>query len=60
MSIVYDRAPARNISEQERDLRRDLALLPARYDCGSVSPATYTVIRRLETELAWLEHRGQP
>ena len=55
---VHDRATARN--SEERNLRRDLALLEARYDRGAVPPEIFITIRKLETELAWLEHaRGQ-
>jgi hypothetical protein len=39
------------------ELRAELALLRARYDCGAVPPALYTVIRALETAIAWAEHR---
>jgi hypothetical protein len=54
MVSIYDCSRARNrISEQEPDLRRDLARLQARYDSGSVSPAIYAVIRQIEIELGW-------
>jgi hypothetical protein len=46
-------------SPEERALRRDLALLQTRDDCGSVSPAVQAAIRKIEIELAWLEHRGR-
>lgn len=60
MDKVYACAPASNSpSEEERVLRRDLALLQARCDCGSVSPAVHAAIRKIEIELAWLEHRGR-
>jgi hypothetical protein len=38
-------------------LRSELALLVARYDSGAVSPAVYAVIRAIESDIAWLEHR---
>jgi hypothetical protein len=38
-------------------LRSELAALRARYDGGAVSAAVYALIRRLETELAWAEHK---
>jgi hypothetical protein len=41
-------------------LRADLNQLKARYDSGAVSRAIFTVIRNIENELAWAEHRGQP
>jgi hypothetical protein len=37
-------------------LRRDLALLRARYDTGATQPGVYAVIRALEVEIAWAEH----
>jgi hypothetical protein len=40
-------------------LRSELAHLRARYDCGAVAPEIYGVIRGLESELAWLEHRAR-
>jgi len=38
-------------------LRAELARLRARHDCGAVSPALYAVIRTLEIDIAWFEHR---
>jgi len=38
-------------------LRSELAALRARYDTGAVSAVIYAVIRWLETELAWAEHK---
>ena len=38
------------------ELRAELASLRARYDSGAVSPTVYSVIREIETELAWAEH----
>jgi hypothetical protein len=46
-------------SVAQATLRAELALLQARYDDGAVSQAIFSVIRELETELAWLEHRGR-
>ena len=40
------------------DIRAQLSQLLARYD-GGVPPAVFSVIRKLETELSWLEHRGR-
>jgi len=44
----------------ERDLGAGLALLQARYDGGAVSPAIFGVIKAIETDLGWLQHRGRP
>jgi hypothetical protein len=38
-------------------LRSQLATLRVRYDSGAVSTAVYAVIRELEIELSWAEHR---
>jgi hypothetical protein len=39
-------------------LRAELAWLRARYDHVQVSPAIYAVIRKLESDIAWSEHRA--
>jgi hypothetical protein len=54
-------APARNTNSpvEERALRDQLALLRARYDHGTIPSAIFAVIREIEVELAWLEHRGE-
>ena len=39
------------------ELRSKLAFLRARYDSGAISPAIYSVIRAIETDLAWAEHQ---
>jgi hypothetical protein len=44
---------------QAQKLRAELAILISRYDSGAVSPAVYAVIRAIESDIAWLEHRGQ-
>jgi hypothetical protein len=38
-------------------LRAELEWLRARYDDGKVSAAVFAVIRRLESDIAWAEHR---
>jgi hypothetical protein len=38
-------------------LRFELAVLRARYDDGAVSPAVYQIIRQIESDIAWAEHR---
>jgi hypothetical protein len=40
----------------EQDVRAELALLQARYDSGAIPQAVFSVIRRLETEISWIEH----
>jgi hypothetical protein len=34
----------------------ELAWLRSRYDGGALAPCVYTVIKTIETELAWREH----
>jgi hypothetical protein len=34
--------------------------LKARYDGGAVAPAVYTIIKAIEVDLGWIEHRGRP
>jgi hypothetical protein len=38
-------------------LRSELEWLCARYDDGKVSPAVFAIIRKLESDIAWAEHR---
>jgi hypothetical protein len=45
------------VTEAEQDVRAQLALLRARYDTGAIPQAVFSVIRKLEIELAWAEHR---
>jgi hypothetical protein len=51
-------AAARVIDELSRK-RADLALLRARYDSGAVSAAIYVVIKRIECDIAWNEHKPE-
>ena len=41
-------------------LRAKLAMLQARYDYGACSGSIYKVIKELQREIAWLEHRKLP
>jgi hypothetical protein len=63
MTLSHTRAPARNpdlhLPEHEAALRQALAWLMARHDSGAISAATYAVVKMLETELAWRQHRGR-
>jgi hypothetical protein len=38
-------------------LRSELEWLRSRYDSGKVSPAVFSVIKDIETAIAWAEHR---
>jgi hypothetical protein len=53
-----DKVRVKNNAGQSARLRAELALLVARYDSGAVSPAVYAVIRAIESDIAWLEHRS--
>jgi hypothetical protein len=44
--------------EIEQGIRAELALPQARYDGGAPPPFVFSVVRSLQVELAWLEHRG--
>jgi hypothetical protein len=46
-------------SSHEQALRAALAWVRARHDNGAVSPAVFAVMRMIEVELSWLEHRGE-
>ena len=38
-------------------LRAELLMLKTRYDHYAFSPAIYAVVRDIETEISWIEHR---
>jgi len=60
MHEILDRAPARKAEfpDHEQALRAALAWVRARHDSGAISPAVFSVIRMLETEISWRQHRG--
>jgi hypothetical protein len=60
MELIPDCAPTRNIEFPEQALRAALEWVRARHDTGAVSPGVSAVLKMIETELAWLEHRGAP
>jgi hypothetical protein len=45
--------------EHIRDLRAELVALRARHDSSVVPHTTYDVVRKLETNIAWLEHHAE-
>jgi hypothetical protein len=48
-------------NQDEAELRTMRHTLIARYDSGAMPPVVFVVIRQLETELSWREHRrGRP
>jgi hypothetical protein len=40
-------------------LRAELDYLRARYDHGAVAPAVYQIIKEIERDIAWCEHRAE-
>jgi hypothetical protein len=38
-------------------MRAQLERLRARHDSGAVAPGVYSIIKLIETEVAWSEHR---
>jgi hypothetical protein len=61
MSQIQDHIPARKVEfpSHEQALRAALEWVRARHDGGAISPAVFSVIRMIEIELAWAEHRGR-
>ena len=51
-------AAERVIDELSRN-RADLAVLRARYYSGAVNAAVYAVIKRIECDIAWNEHKPE-
>ena len=39
-------------------LREERTWLLARHDSGALTPATFKIIRGLESDIAWAEHRA--
>jgi hypothetical protein len=39
-------------------LRDERTWLLARHDSGALTPATFKIVRSLEVEIAWAEHRA--
>jgi hypothetical protein len=60
MSQIADRAPARNnFPDHEQALRSALAWLRARHDSGALAPGTFAVLKMIEVEISWRQHRGE-
>jgi hypothetical protein len=61
MSLIQGHIPARKVEfpTHEAALRAALAWVLAHHDNGAISPAVFSVIRMLETEIAWRQHRGE-
>jgi hypothetical protein len=63
MSQIQDRVPERNTKfgfpSHEAALRQALQWVRARHDSGALSPGVAAVLKMIETELAWRQHRGE-
>jgi hypothetical protein len=61
MNEIHECAPAHNTKfpSHEQALRAALEWVRARHDSGALSPGASAVVRMIETELAWLAHRGE-
>jgi hypothetical protein len=44
------------VSSSTTCLRDELAWLRSRYDNGAIAPCVYSVIKKIEIELAWRTH----
>jgi hypothetical protein len=38
-------------------MRLERLMLLARHDCGAITPGVFKVVRDIETDIAWAEHR---
>ena len=47
------------MSAETAMLRAELLMLKSRYDCYAFSPAIYAVVKNIETEVSWIEHKGR-
>ena len=52
VEFVTKREVARKPNHRERNLRRELEWITARYDCGAMSDAVFGHAKRLETDLS--------
>jgi hypothetical protein len=60
MSLIQDHIPERkaDFPSHEQALRAALAWVRARHDSGALSPGVAAVLKMIETELAWRQHRA--
>ena len=52
----YEVARRTAAGEAHRLLRAELEWLRARYDGGAISTAVFSVVKRIEIDIAWAEH----
>ena len=45
------------MTHAESDARLDLLMIQTKYDGGGMPPALYSVLKEIETEIAWTQHR---
>jgi hypothetical protein len=47
------------VSRDEKRLRAELEWLRSKYDSGAVSDAVFAVVKSIEREIAWAQHRDR-
>jgi hypothetical protein len=47
------------VTDHETRLREQRNQLVSRYDCGAVPDAIFLVIRQIEIEISWLQHKEE-
>jgi|EndMetStandDraft_9_1072997.scaffolds.fasta_scaffold3802198_1 hypothetical protein len=45
------------MTRAESEARLDLLMIRAKYDGGGMPPALYSVLKQIETDIAWMQHR---
>ena len=45
-----------NYNAEIKRAREELNWLRSRYDCGAISDTVFVVVKKLECEIAWLQH----
>ena len=46
-------------NDLETRLRDERDRLCARYDDGAIPPAVFAALKQIETDIAWLQHKGE-
>jgi hypothetical protein len=61
MALIQDHIPARNTDfpSHEQALRAALEWVRARHDTDALSPGVSAVVKMIETEISWRQHRGE-
>jgi hypothetical protein len=45
------------MTRAESDARRDLLMIQAKYDGDGLPPALYSALKKIETEISWIQHK---